>query len=37
MVELLGISENKYKFYEDGSKSIPYKIFYMIQQILLLC
>lgn len=34
MAELLGISENTYKCYEDGSRSIPYKLFYMLEQII---
>jgi len=34
MAELLGISENTYKCYEEGSRSIPYRIVLMIKQII---
>ena len=34
MAELLGISENTYKCYENGSRSIPYIIYYMLEQII---
>ena len=34
MAQLLGISENTYKCYEDGSRSVPYKIYYLISQAL---
>lgn len=34
MAELLGISENTYKCYENGSRSIPYKIYYMLEQLI---
>lgn len=34
VAELLGISENTYKCYENGKRSIPYRIFYMLKQIL---
>jgi len=34
MSELIGISENTYKCYEEGRRSIPYKVFYLLQQML---
>lgn len=34
VAELVGISENTYKCYEDGKRSTPFRIFYMLKQIL---
>jgi len=30
MAELIGISENTYKCYEEGRRSIPFRVYYLL-------